>query len=114
VPLETKTLSLPAGTDVTPAIWLTHTHSGSYPDPYAFRPERFLGAQPSGYAWIPFGGGVRRCLGAAFAELEMHVVLTSVLRRRALQPVTRSAERVARRNVTFSPANGTRLVAAAR
>ncbi len=112
--LEVEGLHLPEGTDVTPAIWLTHTNPDVYEDPYAFRPERFLDSKPDTYAWIPFGGGVRRCLGAAFAELEMRVVLSEVLRRRALQPVTARAERVARRNVTFSPANGTRLVAAAR
>jgi cytochrome P450 len=107
-------LHLPAGTDVTPAIWLTHTNPDLYEDPYAFRPERWLDRKPDTYAWVPFGGGVRRCLGAAFAELEMRVVLSAVLRRRVLQPVTTSAERVARRNVTFSPAKGTRLVAAPR
>ncbi len=114
VPLQAAGLSLPVGTDVTPAIWLTHTRAASYPDPYAFRPERFLAAAPPTYAWIPFGGGVRRCLGAAFAELEMRVVLAAVLRLRALRPGSPRAERVARRNVTFSPAGGTRLVAMAR
>ncbi len=103
---------LPAGTDVTPAIWLTHTRAHSYPEPFAFRPERFLEDAPSTYAWIPFGGGVRRCLGAAFAEMEMRVALAEILRRRVLRasPGT-GAERVARRNVTFSPAGGTRVIA---
>ena len=105
---------LAPGTDVTPAIWLTHTRPDRYPEPYAFRPERFLDGAPSTYAWIPFGGGVRRCLGAAFAEMEMRVVLAEVLRRRALRAAAGAAERVARRNVTFSPANGTRVVATAR
>lgn len=114
VDLETDDLRLPAGTDVTPAIWLTHTNPDLYADPYAFRPERWLDRKPDTYAWVPFGGGVRRCLGAAFAELEMRVVLSAVLRRRMLVPVTSNAERVARRNVTFSPAKGTRLVAAPR
>jgi cytochrome P450 len=111
VPLETADLSLPAGTDVTPAIWLTHTREDIYPEPYAFRPERFLSSPPQTYAWIPFGGGVRRCLGAAFAELEMRVVLTAVLRARALRQVDQRPESIARRNVTFSPARGTRLLA---
>ena len=105
---------LAPGTDVTPAIWLTHTRPDRYPEPYAFRPERFLGEAPSTYAWIPFGGGVRRCLGAAFAEMEMRVVLAEVLRLRTLRPAGAAAERVARRNVTFSPANGTRVTAAPR
>jgi cytochrome P450 family 135 len=112
--LRANGLVVPAGTDVTPAIWLTHTRPDAYPEPYAFRPERFLGSAPATYAWIPFGGGVRRCLGAAFAEMEMRVVLTAILRQRALLPAARRAERVARRNVTFSPRHGTRIVAAPR
>jgi cytochrome P450 family 135 len=105
---------LPPGTDVTPAIWLAHTRPDRYPEPFAFRPERFLDHGPATYAWIPFGGGVRRCLGAAFAEMEMRVALAEILRRRELRPATKGAERVARRNVTFSPARGTRVVATAR
>jgi cytochrome P450 len=105
---------LPAGTDVTPAIWLTHTRADRYPEPFAFRPERFLDGAPSTYAWIPFGGGVRRCLGAAFAEMEMRVALAEIVRRRTLSAATPRAERVARRNVTFSPAGGTRVLAARR
>ncbi len=105
--LNVNGLSLPAGTDVTPAIWLTHTRSDLYPEPYAFRPERFLEESPTTYGWVPFGGGIRRCLGAAFAEMEMRVVLETVLERRALLQVGSHAERVTRRNVTFSPRNGT-------
>ena len=105
---------LPPGTDVTPAIWLTHTRADRYPEPFAFRPERFLDGAPSTYAWIPFGGGVRRCLGAAFAEMEMRVVLAEVLRRRTLQTADGVPERVARRNVTFSPAGGTRVISTPR
>ena len=72
--------TLPAGTDATPAIWLAHTREDIYPEPFAFRPERWLdGAAPPGYAWVPFGGGVRRCLGAAFAEMEMRVALATLL-----------------------------------
>ena len=102
---------LPPGTDVTPAIWLTHTRADRYPEPYAFRPERFLADAPATYAWIPFGGGVRRCLGAAFAEMEMRVALREIVQRRRLRPASGSAERVARRNVTFSPRAGTRVIA---
>jgi cytochrome P450 len=107
-------VSIPAGTDVTPAIWLAHTRPQSYPDPYAFRPERFLGRPPSTYTWIPYGGGVRRCLGAAFAEMEMRVVLATILRRFDLRAASRRPERVARRNVTFSPRHGTRVIVARR
>jgi cytochrome P450 len=106
--------TLPAGTDVTPAIWLTHMRADVYPEPTRFRPERFLSDPPSTYAWVPFGGGVRRCLGAAFAEFEMRVVLATVLRSLELEPVGRTAERIARRNVTFSPRTGTRVRVRAR
>jgi len=101
-------LVLPAGTDVTPAIWLTHTRADLYPDPHAFRPERFLDQAPATYAWIPFGGGVRRCLGAAFAELEMRVVLSCVLERFELS-TSRRPERVLRRGVTLAPRHGSRV-----
>jgi cytochrome P450 len=101
---------LPAGTDVTPAIWLAHTRPQDYPEPYAFRPERFLDGAPPSFAWLPFGGGVRRCIGAAFAELEMRVVLDEVLSRFDVRAASRRPERVARRNVTFSPRHGTRVV----
>jgi cytochrome P450 len=111
-PLAVDGISLPEGTDVTPAIWLAHTRADVYPDPFAFRPERWLaGDAPPGYAWVPFGGGVRRCLGAAFAEMEMRVALSTMLSQVRVRAATREPERVARRNVTFSPARGTRLVA---
>ena len=90
-----------------PSIWLAHTRAATFPDPFAFRPERFLDGAPETYAWVPFGGGVRRCLGAAFAELEMRVVLQAVLRQTVLAPATGRPERVVRRNVTLAPARGT-------
>lgn len=107
--LDAAGLSLPAGTDVTPAIWLTHTRAQTYTEPYAFRPERFLDDPPSGYGWIPFGGGIRRCLGASFAEFEMRIVLETILRSHVLEALSTRAEHVTRRNVTFSPRNGTRV-----
>ena len=70
---------------MSPAIWLTHTRADLYPEPFAFRPERFLDRAPTTYGWVPFGGGIRRCLGVAFAELEMRVVLSSVLARVRLE-----------------------------
>ena len=90
-PLVTDGLELPAGTDVTPAIWLAHTRADVYPEPFAFRPERFLDEGPDTYAWIPFGGGVRRCIGAAFAEFEMRIVLREVLTRCDLHKASPSA-----------------------
>jgi cytochrome P450 len=108
--LVTDDLELPAGTDVTAAIWLTHTDPELYPDPFAFRPERFLEAAPETYAWIPFGGGVRRCLGAAFAEFEMRIALREILLRCELHKVDPRPERTGRRNITFSPKAGTPVV----
>jgi cytochrome P450 len=105
---------LPAGTDVTPAIWLAHTRADAYPRPLEFRPERFLSDPPETYSWIPFGGGVRRCLGAAFAEFEMRVVLREVLTRCELGGARSAPERIARRNITFSPRRGTPVIVGAR
>ncbi len=113
-PLQADGVDVPTGTDVTPAIWLAHTRPASFPEPYAFRPERFLGRPPSTYTWIPYGGGVRRCLGAAFAEMEMRIALGVILRRFDLRAASSRAERVARRNVTFSPRHGTRVIATPR
>jgi cytochrome P450 len=107
--LDVDGFRLPAGTDVTPAIWLTHTRADLYPQPHAFRPERFLDDAPSTYGWIPFGGGVRRCLGAAFAELEMRVVLGCVLEALEVSAVSARPERVQRRNITFAPRHATRV-----
>jgi cytochrome P450 family 135 len=112
--LSVPGLTLPAGTDVTPAIWLTHTRADVYPEPFAFRPERFLEEGPDTYAWVPFGGGVRRCLGAAFSEFEMRIVLREVLTRCELHKADPAPERTARRSVTLSPRNGTPVVLTAR
>jgi cytochrome P450 len=108
--LEADGLSLPAGTDVTPAIWLAHTRADAYPEPFAFRPERFLDEAPDTYAWIPFGGGIRRCLGAAFAEFEMRIVLREVITRCELRKADPRPEKIGRRNITLSPKDGTPVV----
>ena len=107
-------LTLPAGTDVTPAIWLAHTRADVYPEPFAFRPERFLEDAPDTYAWIPFGGGIRRCIGAAFAEFEMRIVLREVLTRCELRKASPAPEKIGRRNITLSPKDGTPVVVTAR
>src|SRR3954452_13728465 len=98
---------LPRGTAGRPGTGSAHTRADLYPEPYAFRPERFLDERPTTYGWVPFGGGVRRCLGAAFAEFEMRVGRTEMVRRRTLQAAAPDAERCPRRNVTFSPRGGT-------
>jgi cytochrome P450 len=102
---------LPAGTVVMAGIYLAHTRSDVYAEPYAFRPERFLGDDaPETFAWVPFGGGTRRCIGAAFAQFEMRVVIETVLRSVRLRAASSSLERPVRRNVTLSPVNGTRVL----
>jgi cytochrome P450 family 135 len=112
--LSVDGMTLPAGTDVTPAIWLTHTRADLYPEPFAFKPERFLEEGPDTYAWIPFGGSVRRCIGATFAEFEMRVVLREVLTRCELRKADPRPERTGRRNITLSPKAGTPVILTAR
>ena len=106
-PLPVGDHEVPAGEVVNACIYLVHTRGDVYPEPYAFRPERFVDAPPETYSWIPFGGGTRRCIGAAFAGLEMRTVLRTVLSLVRLEPGTDAPEPVARRNITLSPRNGT-------
>ncbi|HTW12467.1 MAG TPA: cytochrome P450 [Solirubrobacteraceae bacterium] len=102
---------IPEGIEINPSIRLIHQRGDLYPDPSAFRPERFLGADaPDTYTWIPFGGGTRRCLGAAFAQLEMRVVLRRVLERASLRPASPRLEQTELRLITLSPRNGTQVV----
>ena len=100
---------LPAGINVSPAIYLLHRRPDIYPDPNAFRPERFLEEPPDGYEWIPFGGGTRRCIGASFAMLELRVALSTILRRTRLALVDDRPERIRSKAVVFVPAHGVRV-----
>jgi cytochrome P450 len=115
-PLETPSHgTLDAGTAVFASVHLLHRRDDLFPDARAFRPERFLGEdRPSTYAWIPFGGGMRRCLGAAFAQFEMRRVLRTVLEHTELRPATTEAEPFERRPVTVVPRHGTPAVLVAR
>jgi cytochrome P450 family 135 len=101
---------LPAGSFVVPAIAAVHLREDLYPEPRQFRPERFLERQADTYAWIPFGGGIRRCVGAAFAEFEMRIVLREFVTRAALRAVDPTPEKVKVRNITLAPEHGTRVV----
>lgn len=100
----------PAGVALLASAILVHHDPEIYPEPYAFRPERFLGRQPGTYTWLPFGGGRRRCLGASFALVEMKIVLRAVLARCEVLPTGNGPERTRRRSITFSPARGARVV----
>jgi cytochrome P450 family 135 len=106
-PAELGGYELDAGTVVMAAIYLAHTRPDLFPDPREFRPERFLDGGPETFSWIPFGGGTRRCLGAAFAQFEMRVVLRTVLARSVLRAADDRMEAPVRRNVTLSPKGGT-------
>jgi len=115
-PMELGGRLLPAGVSIVPSIYLVHRRADIYPEPHAFRPERFLeseggraggrgagGRAPNTYTWIPFGGGIRRCLGAAFAQFEMEVVLKELVLRRTLAPSRPESERNYRRAITETP-----------
>ena len=93
-----------------PNAYLVHHDPEIYPDPYAFRPERFLEQPPGTYTWIPFGGGRRRCIGASFAMLEMQIVIHAVLGAFQLQPAADGHERPRRRNITVRPGGGARVL----
>ena len=99
-------LTVPAGTMVVPYITLVHRRADIWEDPLEFRPQRFLDTSVNAFAWIPFGGGRRRCIGAAFSLLETRVVLRTILRNTSLAPNPRRPERVSRSNVTVVPGRG--------
>lgn len=109
-PLEVAGHHLPAGTVVAACIFLIHRRADLYPDPDAFRPERFLTRSPETYGWVPFGGGVRRCLGASFATIEMKVILRAVLNRARLRAASPRAETIRRRSIVLAPRRGTRAI----
>jgi cytochrome P450 len=95
------------GTQLAASILLVQYDPELYPpDPFAFRPERFLEGAPGSYTWIPFGGGVRRCLGAAFAQLEMKIVISAILARTRLRAPRATSEKARFRGVTLLPSRG--------
>ena len=102
-PMRLGGRTLPAGTAVAPCIHLVHRRANVYREPRRFLPERFLDRPPGTYTWIPFGGGVRRCLAASFALLEMRRVVRTVLAEVELRPVDPRSEQVRRAAISFSP-----------
>jgi cytochrome P450 len=111
-PVEIGGWQLPAGVTVAPSIYLVHRRPDVYPNPESFEPERFLNGSPGTYTWIPFGGGVRRCIGGSFAHFEMQVVLAELVKRRRLTPARPEPERVYRRAITETPRHNAEVVLA--
>ncbi len=105
-PFELGELRLPPGSRVITQIATTHRDERFHAPARKFDPDRYVGKKPDTYAWIPFGGGVRRCIGAAFAQFEMDVVLRTLLRNFELQPTDAPGERDSFRGVAFAPAKG--------
>ncbi len=101
---------LPAGVRVAPCVHLVHRRPDLYPDPEAFRPQRFLERPASTYGWIPFGGGTRRCLGGAFALFELKTILKVIARAGLVLPAEPQDEPVGRRGLTLVPAHGGRIL----
>ncbi len=110
VPWRLGDYAVDAGTPISMSILLLHHREDIYPDPFAFRPERWLSHKPGTYEWIPFGGGIRRCLGAALAMAEQRVVLEAITRRLDLEADEPEPEHAVHRNVTMIPSRGARVV----
>ncbi|HEX3174441.1 MAG TPA: cytochrome P450 [Solirubrobacterales bacterium] len=110
VPWRLGEYAVPAETPVAMSILLVHHREDLYPQPFEFRPERWLGRKPGTYEWIPFGGGIRRCLGAALAMAEQRVVLETMARRLDLEAADPEPEHAVHRNVTMIPSRGAQVV----
>jgi cytochrome P450 len=113
-PFSLRGHALPAGVSVAASVIALHRRPELYPEPEAFRPERFLGRSFAPHEFLPFGGGVRRCLGAAFALYEMKMVLATMLERHALTSAERGTVRVEPRSTVVGPRGGVRMTAALR
>lgn len=114
VPWRLGAYGVPANTPVLMSILLVHHREDLYPEPFEFKPRRWVGRKPGTYEWIPFGGGTRRCLGAALAMAEQRVVLETMVRRLDIEADRPQPERALHRNVTMIPARGARVVVRAR
>lgn len=109
-PFRVGGYELPAGIRVAPCIWLAQRREESFPEAERFMPERFVGKKTDPYAWLPFGGGVRRCIGMAFALYEMKTVLATVLLRARYQLAEGRPLDIVRRSLTLAPEGGTEIV----
>ena len=101
---------IPRGNSIIVSIGQIHDNPNVFPDPERFDPQRYIGGKPSAFAWVPFGGGTRRCVGAAFANMEMDVVLRTVLRHFSIETTTAPGEQWHCRGVAYTPKDGGRIV----
>jgi hypothetical protein len=101
---------VPRGYSIVVSLGLIHTDAEVFPDPHRFDPQRYIGGKPSTFAWIPYGGGTRRCVGAAFANMELDIVLRTVLRQFRIETTTAPGEKWHARGVAFTPKDGGRIV----
>jgi hypothetical protein len=101
---------IPRGSSIVVSISRMHANAEAFPDPDRFDPQRFIGAKPPSFAWIPFGGGARRCLGAVFANMEMDVVLRTVLRHFTIETTAAAGEKYHSRGVAYTPKDGGKIV----
>ena len=106
VPRQVAGWELPAGVKVYPGIALVHMREDIYPRPREFRPERFLDEGAESYSWLPFGGGIRRCIGAALAQAEMAEVLRVAVPAVELRPARERPDPVVLRGITLAPRHG--------
>ena len=113
-PFEVGGHVLPPGVHVAPCIYLAHRRREAWPEPTAFRPERFLERQPAPYTYLPFGGGVRRCAGAPFAEMEVREVLRAAAELLEVSPAHRRPEQARRSALVVTPDRGGEVLARAR
>lgn len=108
-PMTVGGYDIPLGTSLMPCIYLAHQRPEAYPAPASFRPERFLGMKADPYTWFPFGGGIRRCVGMAFALYEMKVVLAELLLGARFELCSARPIRTVRRTITLAPEHGVRV-----
>jgi cytochrome P450 len=109
-PIEVGGITYEPRVHLLASAWLVQHDADIYPEPYAFRPERFLESDPGTYSWIPFGGGRRRCVGASFAQLEMAIVLRELLRTTEIRAGAEGPEATRRRAITVTPGRGAETI----
>lgn len=105
-PMKIAGRDLPKGVVLAPCIYLTHRRADLWPEPERFNPARFLDARPNPYGFFPFGGGTRRCIGAAFAQYQMKVVLSELLRGVELAPASGYVAKPIRSSIALAPSEG--------